>query len=346
MKVLFLTSGDRVPSTRFRILPFIEHLECDGIRCTVASSIPQKYDYWPAIGFRPSQKLKRLVRWWHLLRAKLGRYDVVFLERELFDNATIDMEQRFRRVAKRIVLDVDDAIFLRNAEKTETLTRMADLVIAGNPQIQEVLSQWHDRFAVIPTGVRLAEFPEKDRRGPENEIPIIGWMGTRANLEYFQVIAPALRNLARRVDFEMRFIVPDIELLEPIDLTGVRIRHVEWRGETEVDELRKIDIGVMPLFPDREWDRYKCPTKLIQYMAIGVPGVASPVGFTADVIDHGVNAFAASTTDEWEQTLDRLLRDSDLRRKIGTAGRQSVAEKYCVEANSQVFANALREAAG
>lgn len=345
MKVLFLTSGDRVPSTRFRVLPFVDHLKRDGIHCTVASSIPQKYDHWPMIGFRASQKLKRLVRWWHLLLARIRNYDVVVIERELFDNSTIDMEWRFRKIARRIVLDVDDAIFLRFREKTETLVRMADLVIAGNPQIKEVLAPWNDRCVIIPTGVRLASFPEKDRLVSDSDVPILGWMGTRSNLAYFEVVAEALRNLSSRVDFELRLIVSDLEPLESIDLTGVRIHHIVWQGDSEVDDLRKIDIGIMPLFSDREWDRYKCPTKMIQYMAVGIPGVASPVGFTADVVEHGVSGYLAASTEEWEQTLERLIREPDLRKTIGQAGRDLVSKKYCVEANHSVLADALRQAA-
>ena len=111
MRVLFLTSGNRTPSTRFRILPYIPFLQANGIRCRVASSFPQKYDYLPWLGFRPSQRLKRLTRWLHLLESKVRSFDVVYLERELFDNDTTDMEQRFRRVARKLIYDLDDAVF-------------------------------------------------------------------------------------------------------------------------------------------------------------------------------------------------------------------------------------------
>ena len=97
MKILFLASGRLAPSTRFRIVPYLKYFREDGHRCTVANSFPQKYDYFPWMGFRPSQLLKRSVRWWHWLQAFLGRYDLVYIEREIFDNATSDMEERFRR---------------------------------------------------------------------------------------------------------------------------------------------------------------------------------------------------------------------------------------------------------
>jgi glycosyltransferase involved in cell wall biosynthesis len=341
MKVLFLTSGNSTPATRFRVFPFARKLREAGVSCSVKSGFPAKYEYLPRLGFRPSQLLKRCTRLWNLTQAAVRRYDLVYLERELFDDATCWLDFWFKNVGKRFVLDVDDAVFLRYPEKIEKLARASDLVIAGNPWLQRVLSQWNDRIVVIPTGVELAAFPEKDHGQGHSDVPIIGWMGTSGNLQYFDAIAPALRRLAAQQEFELRLIVPDLQPLEAIDLSGVRINHIPWRGDTEVEELRKIDVGIMPLFSTQEWDKYKCPTKLIQYMAIAVPGVASAVGFTGDVITHGVDGFVAETTEDWVRTLSQLLRDRELRRNIGRAARQTVAEKYCVEANLPVMIEAF-----
>ena len=343
MKVLFLTSGDRVPSTRFRVLPFLDGLHEAGVEGTVAHGFPHKYEFIRWIGFRPSQFLKRLTRFWHLFKARSNRFDAIYIDRELFDLPTWDFENRFRQIARHIVLDLDDAVFLRYPEKIRSLVEMSDQVICGNAWIAGEIEQWNDRITVIPTGVRLASFPEKDEV-VDSSRPIVGWMGTSANLEYFKVIAPALRTLAKKCAFELRLIVPDLDSLRGIDLSGVEIKHIKWNGLTEVSELRKIDIGVMPLFDDREWDKYKCPTKLIQYMAIGVPGVASPVGFTGDVLTHGVDGFLARTTEDWGEMLNALIVDPELRRRVGKAGRETVANGYCVEANLpkliRVFSNA------
>lgn len=341
MKVLFLTSGEATPSTRFRVLPFVRKLREAGIACTVAEGFPPKYEYFPKLGFRPSQYLKRATRLWHLIKAFIRRYDIVYLERELFDDTTYRMDFWFRSIGRRFVLDLDDAVFLRFPEKIEALTRGSDLVIAGNPWIAQVLGQWNDQIVVIPTGVELAAFPEKDFEPSSADVPIVGWMGTQGNLRYFEVVAPALRELSKLHDYELRLIAPNLDALDPIDLSGVRVKHILWRGDTEVEELRKVDIGIMPLFADEEWDKYKCPTKLIQYMAIGIPGVASPVGFTGDVVTHGVDGFVAHNSEEWCETLGRLLADADLRRKVGRAARQTVAEKYCVEANLPVMIEAF-----
>ncbi len=345
MRVLFLTSGDRTPSTRFRILPYIPYLQEHGIRCRVASSFPQKYDYFPWLGFRPSQRLKRLTRWLHLWESKMRSFDVVYLERELFDNDTTDMEQRFRRVARKLIYDLDDAVFLKRPDKVERLTRMSNLVVVGNPQIQKALSGWHDRFEVIPTAPSVSVFQPATKKSSRASA-VVGWMGTSGNLAYFAVVAAALRRVARSHDFELRLIVPGLEHLHDIDLTGVNVKHVPWDGASEAQQVADIDIGIMPLFSDQEWDRYKCPTKITQYMACGIPSVASPIGFTADVIDHEVDGFHADSSDAWVSALCRLLESQTLREQMGRAARNKAENRYSVEANAPKMLEAIRACGG
>src|SRR5688500_6081709 len=112
MRILFLISGRRVPSSRFRVLQYVPRLRSEGHVCHVARSIPPKYDAWPLIGSRASEVPRRLFRFADLARARLGRYDVVFLERELFSSGYFGLEKRFRRAARSLVLDLDDATFL------------------------------------------------------------------------------------------------------------------------------------------------------------------------------------------------------------------------------------------
>lgn len=343
MKIMFLISGDRVPSSRFRVLPFVPHLRRDGHRVCVAASFPQKYDYFPWLGFRPSQMLKRLVRTVQLLRCRWGRYDLVFLERELFDNDRWDVEAGFRKSVPAFVLDVDDGIFLRYPEKFEKLVDMSDLVIAGNRFLEERIHGLGARSIVIPTCVEMKSYVPRDWEAAQTGPAVVGWMGTTGNLNYLKVVAGPLRRLAERCAFELRLIAPDRGPLSEIDLTGISVTFIPWRGATEVEELRKLDVGMMPLFADDEWNRYKCGLKLIQYMAVGVPGVASPVGVNADIVEHGVDGFLASTEEEWEETLLQLIEDRALRQRIGAKARAKVAEKYSIEANYPFLERALRE---
>lgn len=331
MKLLFLHSGDRVPSARFRVLPLVLRIRAAGHYCTVAASFPQKYDYFRWLGFRPSQLLKRLVRFWHLACAWWRRYDVIIIERELFDDPSTSMEDRFRRIAPVLILDVDDAIFLRFPEKFEHLARIADQLVVGNRFLADYCRPINEHFSIIPTCIELNDYPQKSYSPLSNGPAVIGWMGTTGNLRYLNVVAPALRSLARRFSFELRLVAGESHPLREIDLSGVNVRFVPWNGHTEVDELLQFDVGLMPLPTSEEWTRYKCGLKLLQYMAVGIPGVASPVGVNAHIIEDGVNGFLAETTDHWEAALAKLIEHSQLRRDMGQRARETVRQDYSVE---------------
>ncbi|MEZ6122684.1 MAG: hypothetical protein R3C49_05845 [Planctomycetaceae bacterium] len=141
MKILFLSSGPRCPSARFRILPFVPKFREDGHYCVVAHSLPEKYDHFPWLGFRPSQLLKRGIRHLHAILARLQRFDVVFVDREIFDNESSDMEERFRKLCRTFVLDLDDAVFLRYPEKFERLLqRCLIFAVCGNHFLEKKLA--------------------------------------------------------------------------------------------------------------------------------------------------------------------------------------------------------------
>ena len=340
LSVLFLTSGNKIPSTRFRVMPFLRHLKSVGILPTVAPSFPQKYDYFPWLGFRPSQYLKRLVRWCHWIFAYVRRFDVILIEREIFDNETTDMELKFLRLGCRVVLDLDDAVFLRYPEKMDRLVRQVDLVIAGNRWIAEWVIDRNENCVIIPTGVDLSHFPPKPQKNVSH-VPVVGWIGTTGNLMYLQVAANGLRNLAQKCNFELHIVVPDLKIPASVNLEGVRIVHIPWHHASEVAAIHEFDIGIMPLFSGSPWDNYKCPTKLIQYMSIGIPSVASPIGFTGEVLTQGIDGFYAVSDQDWEQLLHKLILDEPLRHRVGTEARGKVASGYCVESNWPVLAAAL-----
>lgn len=347
MKFLFLTSGRRTPSTRFRAIPFVAHLRDEGHACTLSHSFPEKYDYFPLIGFRPSQLLKRGMRYLDILRAKWGCYDAVILERELFDNPTWDMEKRLRRSAKVLVLDMDDGVFLRYPEKFNELLKMSDLVVAGN----ECLRQWAidsgRPTVVIPTCIDTVQYQPRRQLGfaSDNEEAntrklVIGWIGTSGNITYLRALEQPLRQLAQSIEFQFQVIATERGILDELNLHGVDLLFRKWCPETEATDILDFDIGVMPLSDD-PWSKYKCGLKLLQYMAIGIPGVASPVGVNRDIIQEGANGFLAATAEQWEAALKRLLLDPLLREKMGREARATVERSYSVSANLPKWLDAV-----
>jgi glycosyltransferase involved in cell wall biosynthesis len=298
----------------------------------VAHSIPEKYGHFPAIGWRLSQALKRAVRRWHLLRARVERYDAVVIEREIFNDGTFDIEQRFRRVAPLLVLDVDDAVFLRHPEKFDRLCRMSDLVLAGNRFLRERIEPVNPNVVVVPTCIDAEAYRIKAAGPSPPGRPVVGWMGTTGNLQYLEVAAPALKRLAATCQFELRLIAPGEAPIATLDLEGVHPRFVRWDPRVEIEQLRQFDIGLMPLRADQPWDKYKCGLKLIQYMAVGIPAVASPVGVNGDILAHGLNGYLVADTAAWIDALQPLLVDAGLRARIGRAARARAENDFSIQA--------------
>ena len=113
-------------------------------------------------------------------------------------------------------------------------------------------------------------------------------------------------------------------------LPAVPTEHVPWTEAAEVAAIAEFDVGIMPL-ADEPWERGKCGYKLIQYMACGLPVVASPVGVNRQIVEHGVNGFLAETPTQWDEALRTLLADPALRQRMGQAGRQKVERQFSLQ---------------
>jgi glycosyltransferase involved in cell wall biosynthesis len=154
------------------------------------------------------------------------------------------------------------------------------------------------------------------------------------------LIVPSLLQLAARQDFELRVIgAPEFSV------DGLDVTNIVWSEETEAKELAIFDVGIMPL-PNEDFERGKSALKLIQYFAVGIPAVASPVGANCDVIDPGINGFLAENVNDWVAGLSTLLGDHNLRQEMGTAGRSKVESLYSVQANFPLWLEILRQYAG
>jgi len=165
------------------------------------------------------------------------------------------------------------------------------------------------------------------------------WSGSRPTLTNLFTLRPALQKLAEEEKYKLRIIgTPNYEL------PGVDVEALAWHSETEVDDLKPGDIGIMPL-PDDAWSRGKCGLKALQYMALGIPTVCSDVGANKDIIQDGENGFLAANDDEWIKKLKILFHDAEARKKLGKAGRKTVEEKYSAQVQAprvyKIFASVV-----
>ena len=358
MRVLALVPGlyDISPSQRYRIEQWEPLLRERGVEITYE---PFECPELNALLYHPGRMPKKL----QLVAKGLGRrfdavrkareYDLVYILREAALLGPPVFERMVHKTGVPIVFDFDDAIFvsyrspsngylsyLKFAGKTKTICRLAAHVMVGNPYLAEYARQYNERVTVVPTTIDTRTYhvpPPKNSDGPL----IIGWTGSHSTVQHLDTLRGALKKLAARENFRLRVIGTPVYELAPIDVEAMR-----WRAKTEVDDLRPIDIGVMPL-PEDKWSKGKCGAKALQFMGMGIPTVCSPVGVNTEIIQDDQNGFLARTEDEWVDKLTRLLRSAELRRRLGQAGRATVEQKYSAISQAprvyEIFKSVLRK---
>ncbi len=276
---------------------------------------------------------------------KLSAYDAVILHRKLFNLPNFFF---FRRSVKKLIFDLDDAIFLRDSHqgagvsRTRTLrfrrtVRRADLVIAGNAFILSEVEKFTTRCARIPTVVDLACYPERKQHRQRKTFSAL-WIGGEATLPYLEGILPHLSPATRAI--------PGFRLIVIADrfpaAGGVPIVEVPWTAEGEREAILKADAGLMPLHDDA-WSRGKCGLKLIQYGAAGLPSVYSPVGANRTIAVDGETGIAVRTPREWCDALQSLSRDCSARARLGIAARRKVEREFSVAAYLPRLAGLLKQ---
>lgn len=352
MKVLLLTRyGPMGASSRVRFYQYLPFLRGQGLEIDIAPLLPDDYLRIRYAGRRWS-RADILVAYGRRLGvlAASGRYDLLWIEYELFPWVPAWFEAWLTVRGVPYVVDYDDAIFHRYdrhprwlvrhmfGSKIDTVMRNASLVTVGNDYLAvRALQAGARRVELLPTCIDLERYPLPDM--VSNMFFTIGWIGSPATSHYLEEVREALAAVCRCGQARVALIgAPDPGWDDvPYDV-------IQWTAETEVATLQKLDVGIMPL-PDSPWERGKCGYKLIQYMACGKPVVASPVGVNRRIVEHGVNGYLAESRAEWAQALKALKEDGDLRRRMGAAGRRRVEAEYSVQVNVPRLVGLLRAAA-
>jgi hypothetical protein len=284
---------------------------------------------------------------------KAEKYDLLWIEKEVFPWLPAWFESFLLSRQAPYVLDYDDAVFhyydqhrsavVRSAleGKHRDLMRGAALVVAGNDYLASYAQDaGAARVEIVPTVVDLQRYPLARQRSTPDlaEIPCVGWIGQRATADFLRPLAPLFEQLRSQGKGRFTAIGIDAQLL------GLPMESVAWSEDTEVASLQALDVGIMPLL-DGPFERGKCGYKLIQYMACGLPVVASPVGVNRQIVEHGVNGFLAETPAQWAEALQTLLADLALRQRMGQAGRGKVERSYSIQVTAPRLAGLLKAAA-
>jgi len=362
MRVLALASYPlEAAATRFRLWQFVEPLAARGITLTIRPFLDSeqfkalyRQKSWPrtALGLIASS-LRRLAD-----LADARKADVILVQREAMMFGPPVIEWLCARAIKRpMVLDLDDATYvsytsptygslgkvLKWFSKTDDFIRWATIVTCGNRGIAEYVAAKGTEARIVPTVVDNSVFqpvPEQTARDPI----VLGWIGTHSTYPYLESIFPVLSDLARTHKFRLKVVGAG---KENVAVPGVEVENLTWEIDREVEDFQSIDIGLYPIDASlyAGWAAGKSGFKAVQYMAVGVPYVATPVGGSAEIGEDGITHLFATNNDEWYRALNTLLADPERRERMGTAGRRHVIEHYGLEAQAEKLASALRDAA-
>lgn len=342
-KILFLPKYPRKgASSRLRTYQFLPLWSAQGVGYTVCPFFTDTYLNAIYANKKPSY-LHVLGCYWRRLKILLsaGKYDLICIEKELFPYLPAFPEWMLSRL-KGYWVDYDDAVFHNYdrgkyslvsrlmPKKIDRVMQWADLVTAGSAYLmQRAEAAGAKQVVQLPTVIDPKRYQKKVHE--QKATLTIGWIGSPSTRKYLNALVPVWERLHRKFDLVLLLINEKSKPPFPGN-----VQTIPWTEAGEAAALLRLDVGIMPL-PDDPWERGKCAYKLIQYMACGLPVVASPVGMNAEVVRHGVNGFLAQSEDEWVDALSLLIHDCGLRKAMGEKGYQVVRERYTLQHNFSVM---------
>jgi glycosyltransferase involved in cell wall biosynthesis len=351
MRVLtFPRYSSLAASSRTRFFQYVPYLKACGIELQVVPLLGDEYirslyfmERLPVLSI-PMGYLNRVGAY-----IKAHSYDLLWIEKELFPWLPAWAEELLYLRGIPYVVDYDDAVYLRYNLHHDRLIRTllgksnsismkrAATVVVGNNYLAEYARQAGARkIEYLPTVVDIDRYPISEKKSKEFRI---GWIGSPITAPYLGLVKDALYDVCQQTDARIVLIGAG----ERDFLPGLEKENLAWSEDSEVANIQSCDVGIMPL-PDEPFAQGKCGYKLIQYMAAGLPVVASPVGVNARIVEQGKTGFLASSREEWKQALVTLYEDAGLRNIMGSAGRQKVEKEYTLQITAPRLVDILTKA--
>ena len=303
------------PSSRYRVFQFIAPLSQHGFKCSVLEA--------------PEGNNRKRLSYPARLFALALQSEVLYIQKRTFPGW---LSRTLKRINPHIIFDLDDAIYLQNwnTHKVREILQLSQTVVAGNQVLADYALQYNPNAHIIPTVVDAIYYqPSFNKHRSQDPRTVLGWIGIDPNRGDLALLKPVFDWLAEQ---KAGSIVLRTVGKRPFEMdTMLEVEFVPWTLETSLSMLQTFDIGLMPL-EDTPWNRGKCGFKLIEYLAVGIPAVASPVGVNTEIIKDGETGFLAKHISDWQLHLTRLIEDQQLRRHMGQVGRQHIEEHYSLDA--------------
>jgi len=330
---------------------YIPYLNSQGIDVTVSPLLNNQYltdlysnrrrKVWPIV----STYICRLAR---IIKSR--RYDLLWIEKELFPWMPSFVEKLPEFLNVPYVLDLDDAIFHSYDEHRHRVVRLmledkirkvvagAAWTVVGNPYLQRYARRITTRVSVIPSVIDQNRYSGEQNPNSHNGSFTIGWIGSPATANCIGKIIPVLRSFCSTTNSRVLLVGSG-----NVDMPGVPTEIRPWSEKTELDDIMEFDVGIMPL-SDISWHRGKSGFKLIQYMASGKPVIASPVGVNSLIVKDGENGFIAESEAEWLKALNILYDHPEKRQSMGRMGRKNIEDNYCFQVTAPRLLDVIQRA--
>ncbi|MGM8885976.1 glycosyltransferase family 4 protein [Psychrobacter sp. 1U2] len=351
LKVALFSRHTRMgASSRLRSMQYLPFLEDKKITVDVFPLYDSDYlhQLYAGKGRSTAKVLQRYLTRLYRLFA-VAKYDVIWIEKELFPYLPAWAEALIAKIGKPYVVDYDDAVFhhydlsnhkvvrLLLSNKINKVMHNAATVIVGNTYLAERAVQSGSKNVVtIPTVLDHSRYQALET---DNEIPIIGWIGSPTTEIYVLELKNMFLELQKKVGFKIHLVGATQQMQD--QLNGLEVEILPWSENTEASYIEQFDIGIMPLI-DGPWEKGKCGYKLLQYMACAKPVVASPVGVNVDIITSCQCGYLANSLEQWDRALNKLLHSKEKRKLLGDAGKESVRDFYSLQVQAPLLADVFQ----
>lgn len=345
------------PSQRLKFEQYYPIFEENGFSVTVSSFV--RPAFWKIL-YKKGFWIKKL--WYtiigYLIRFRdifrLRKYDIIYIHLWVTPFGPPIFEWIYRKLAKKIVYDIDDMVFLghvseankrfkllKGTKKMIHLMKKSEHVITCTPSLDEFVRKFNTKTTDISSTINTDVYlPKSDYK--LSEPMIIGWSGSHSTSVYLKLLEPVFEKLLQlKLNYKV-LVIGDKNFT--FSNTSIPFEAKEWILEKEVSELSKFDIGVYPL-PDEPWVYGKSGLKALQYMALGIPTIATAIGANFRIIEHGVDGFLIkdNDVDEWANTILRLKDDMNLRTSVGKKAHEKVLREFSVKSNAEKYLNVLKK---
>ncbi len=353
-KILFITPypKDRAPSQRLKFEQYYPAIRSSNYEIVYDAFIDE--EFWSFIYLKGNwtrKVVKTLFAYWarFILLFKLKKYDAVYIHLWYTPYGPPIFERFVFFFQKNIIYDIDDMIFLGHTSKANKLLmfmkgknkmiylmKNAKHVITCTPHLDSFVRKLNPNTTDISSTINTETYVPVNTYDNKNTLTI-GWSGSHSTSKYVYLLEEVLQEISKK--HKVRLLV----IGDPtFNIEGLDCEAIKWVEKTEVIDLQRIDIGIYPL-PNEEWVLGKSGLKALQYMALGIPTIASAIGANHRVIEDGISGTLVNTDADWKKALENYILNPDLRKAHGIKARERVEALYSIKANEPVYLEVINK---